>query len=175
MEIRVSDIPEEGMKVELDPDPADFGTLDTDVALVEVGGASFCIEKVAATTTVRVSGKVDAAVELICSRCGKRFRQPASSRFDLELDPMEAMPGGDEAELRSGDLDVEFYRGGSFELNDLMREQILLQVPMKPLCRDDCKGLCQFCGIDKNEADCKCGPPTGHPGLAGLGGLLGGK
>ncbi len=97
----------------------------------------------------------------------------AEAGLKLDMVPLESMPREEERELHADDLDVEFYKNGIINLKDFLREQILLQVPMKPLCSDDCRGLCQYCGQDLNIAQCSCAPPSGHPGLSGLKDLLG--
>ncbi|MGA2192021.1 MAG: DUF177 domain-containing protein [Nitrospirota bacterium] len=170
MEIKVIDIPVEGLKVNLKPNPSEIEGLGEDITVLAINRAEFDLKKVGAT--VYIAGATDIVVELPCSRCGKRFHSKAASSFSLDMNPLERLGEEEEKGLSPDDLNVEFYRGGVIELMELLRQQILLLAPMKPLCSEDCRGLCQYCGQDKNERECGCEPPAGHPGLAGLKDLL---
>jgi len=170
MEIKVSEIQPEGMTVEFTQDASEFDGLGEDVKAAGAVSAKFRVNKTGSTVTL--DGVMDASLELVCSLCGKPFTFPAGARFQLDLNPMELLGAEDERELHSDDMDVEFYKGDVIDLSWLLREQMLLQVPMKPVCKEGCLGLCQFCGQDLNEARCGCEAATGHPGLAGLKDLL---
>jgi DUF177 domain-containing protein len=170
MEIRVADIPEEGLKLELAYEASDFEGLGDEVRVSSPVQAFFSLKKI--ETTVYLTGGMEADIELACSRCGKPFGVHMSAQFKLDLVPAESLPREEERELQAGDLEVEFYKNGIIDFKDFLREQVLLQVPMKPLCTEDCRGLCQYCGQDLNLAQCECEPPAGHPGLAGLKDLL---
>ncbi len=170
MEIKVIDIPVEGLEIELSEEAAIFEGLDEDVNAASKVLASFSLKKVGAT--VYLAGSMETEISLVCSRCGKPFEAHVEAGFKLDLVPFESLPREEEKELHAGDLDVEFYKNGIIDLREFLREQILLQVPMKPLCTEDCRGLCQYCGQDLNIAQCACEPPAGHPGLSGLKGLL---
>jgi uncharacterized protein len=170
MEIKVADIPVEGLKVELAEEAADFEDLGEDIRVIGPVKASLSLQKVGAT--VYLTGSVDSTLELVCSRCGVAFEFYASAELKLDLNPMETVSREDEKELQAGDLEVEFYKDGIIDLTDFVREQLLLLTPMKPLCREQCRGLCQYCGQDKNQGECACEPPIAHPGLAGLKDLL---
>lgn len=170
MEIKVSDIPPEGITVELTEEAADFAGLGEDIKVLGPVRARFRLMKTG--PTVYLSGEIEAGLELTCSRCGKPAPFKASTDIELDLNPAESVSGEEEKELSQEDLDVEFYKDDTVDLSWLLREQILLQAPMKPLCKEDCRGLCQFCGQDLNLAQCGCEAPAGHPGLAGLKDLL---
>ena len=170
MEIKVADIPAEGLEIELLEAAEGIESLGADTRLSSSVKAGFALRKVGAT--VYLAGRFEAVLELACSRCGKAFLHDAASELKLDLNPLESAATEEERELQPGDLEVEFYKNGVIETAEFLREQLLLQVPMKPLCKDDCKGLCQYCGQDLNEGQCGCEPPAGHPGLAGLKDLL---
>jgi uncharacterized protein len=76
----------------------------------------------------------------------------------------------DGAEVAEGDLDLFPFDGDKIDLEPLMREQFVLAIPYAPLCKEDCKGLCPQCGIDRNTASCTCEKPI-DPRLAALKGL----
>lgn len=170
MEIKVADIPEEGLKLELTYEASDFEGLGEEVRVSSPVTAVFSLKKI--ETTVYLAGGMEADAELSCSRCGKPFEVHMTAQFKLDMVPMESLSREEERELQAGDLEVEFYKNGVIDIKDFLREQVLLQVPMKPLCVEDCRGLCQYCGQDLNLAQCSCEPPAGHPGLSGLKDLL---
>jgi uncharacterized protein len=170
MEIKVADIPEEGLKLDLAYEASDFEGLGEEVRVSSPVKAVFSLKKI--ETTVYLAGDMEADVELACSRCGKPFEVHMTAQLKLDMVPMESLSREEERELQAGDLEVEFYKNGIIDIKDFLREQILLQVPMKPLCVEDCRGLCQYCGQDLNLAQCSCEPPAGHPGLSGLKDLL---
>jgi uncharacterized protein len=108
-----------------------------------------------------------------CNRCLKPVVLPAEAEIDLVL-VERARPrsaGAEEVELEENDLGVVEVQGDSFETRPLVLEQIALGVPMKPLCREDCRGLCPVCGIDRNEGDCDCETRNADPRWAGLAAL----
>ncbi len=107
---------------------------------------------------VRVEGSVEAAVEALCSRCTKRFSIVLARQFTVLFVAVDAKDGAFEAELDEDDLDVDYYAGGSIDGLQLLGEQIILGLPMKTLCEEECKGLCVMCGIDLNRLDCDCEP-----------------
>ena len=108
-----------------------------------------------------------------CNRCLKPVVVPGEAERDLMI-VERARPrsaGSDEDELAESDLGVLEVMGDSFETRPLVLEQVALGVPMKPLCREDCRGLCPVCGIDRNEESCDCETRTGDPRWAGLAAL----
>ena len=66
--------------------------------------------------------------------------------------------GEEEVEIDEGEAELGFYQGGGMELEDILREQILLAMPMQRVCREDCKGICPTCGGNRNETPCDCKP-----------------
>lgn len=165
VEIKVSEIPAEGFKIEMAAEAAEFVGLGEEIGLLNPVTASLRVEKVGAT--VHIKGGIDTVVELSCSRCAKNYEYRVASRLDLDLNPLSGV-SEEEKELQAGDLDVEFYEDDIIDITNLLREQVLLQVPMKPLCSEDCLGLCPYCGQDMNEQTCGCKPPEGHPGFEAL-------
>jgi DUF177 domain-containing protein len=125
-------------------------------------------------TTIRVAGRAVARLELACSRCLEAFEVPVDARFDLVYLPTPDTAAGEEeeAELADEDINTAFYRDGQVDLAEMLHEQLYLALPMKPLCRDDCKGLCPVCGANMNLTTCACAPRWEDPRLAGLKALL---
>ena len=117
---------------------------------------------------VRLVGRVKAALELDCSRCVEPFAVPIDSAFDVLFLPAETLDVDGEHEVKDDDLNVSFYRDEVIDLGDVMREQFYLALPMKPLCRPDCQGLCAVCGINRNRETCTCEPVWVDPRLEPL-------
>ncbi len=105
----------------------------------------------------RLAGSVRTTLQLPCSRCLEPFAWPVEASFDLRYQPhAENVGDGDEAEIEEDDLSTAFYDNDEIDLGQLMREQFLLSLPMKPLCSDACKGLCPMCGTNLNRGGCDC-------------------
>ena len=118
----------------------------------------------------RLVGTVRTRLELPCSRCLEPFSVPIDSSFDLRYLPVEAADEGSatDREVSEEDLDASVYRDDQIDLNELLREQFYLTLPMKPLCREDCAGLCPQCGTNRNTETCVCSPQWEDPRLAPL-------
>jgi uncharacterized protein len=113
-------------------------------------------------------GGVKATLELPCSRCLEPFTTPVDATFDLRYQPHAANIGEAEQEIEEDDLSTAFYENDEIDLGQLMREQFYLALPMKPLCRDDCRGLCPTCGTNLNRGTCDCKREWEDPRLAVL-------
>ena len=116
----------------------------------------------------RLVGTVAAEIELPCSRCLEPFRLPIAASFDVRYLPASAASGDVEREVDDEDLETSYYRNDEIDLNELLREQFYLALPMKPLCGEDCRGLCAQCGTNLNTDTCDCAPVWGDPRLAAL-------
>jgi uncharacterized protein len=116
----------------------------------------------------RLVGTAKTELELSCSRCLEPFRMTVDVPFDLRYLPASAMKTEDERETQDEDLDISYYRDDQIDLNELLREQFYLALPMKPLCQEECKGLCPQCGTNLNTSTCECEPDLVDPRLAVL-------
>jgi uncharacterized protein len=114
---------------------------------------------------VYLEGDLSGALELACSRCLTRYRGPIRERFRLVLEPagdrVPADPEGAAALAEEGlyladELESGWYRGPEFQLDRFVGEILSLSVPLQPLCREDCRGLCPRCGADWNAESCSC-------------------
>ncbi len=118
---------------------------------------------------VRLRGEIRTEVELLCGRCASPERTPLAVEFDTSFVPQEAEAAKTEnVELLKEDLLLSAYEGGAVDLDELVREQILLALPTRHLCGEDCKGLCQQCGANLNEGPCSCGRGETDPRWAAL-------
>ncbi len=116
----------------------------------------------------RLEGTVKTELELSCSRCLEPFRMPVDAAFDLRFHPAAEMSQDQDREVPDADLETSYYRDDLIDLNELMREQFFLALPMKPLCQDGCRGLCPQCGTNRNGEGCQCSPGWNDPRLAPL-------
>jgi uncharacterized protein len=118
----------------------------------------------------RLVGVLTTALELACGRCLEPFVLPVDAAFDLRYLPHGASegPGEDEAAIEEDDTSTSFYNDDAIDLAGLLREQFYLALPMKPLCRAECRGLCPQCGTNLNSRTCQCDTTWRDPRLAGL-------
>jgi uncharacterized protein len=116
----------------------------------------------------RLAGRVRTELELTCSRCVEPYRFPIDATFDQRYLPSSQASTEAEREVEQDDLETSYYSDDQIDLNELMREQFYLTLPMKPLCRDDCKGLCPQCGTNLNTGACDCVEQWEDPRLAAL-------
>ena len=151
MAIKINDIPPEGLALELAQtlDLFDTGTASTSFT------AKLSI-KPSGNGIIHIAGRVEADPVLECSRCLSSFPYHVDAELSIDLAPTETMGTSPEHELDRSELDMEFYRGDEIDPLDLVKEQILITLPMVPVHRADCKGLCAICGTNLNEADCGC-------------------
>ncbi|HXH83877.1 MAG TPA: DUF177 domain-containing protein [Candidatus Tectomicrobia bacterium] len=158
MIIRVSDLDEQGLSVD-DVEALAFADptwrLDTVALRVEPDGRD-----------VFVRGPVRARVSQTCGRCAETFVATVAAEIDLRLSPRPTV--ADDVELARDDLDVDFYEGDLLDLSRLVEAETTLALPMKPLCRPDCRGVCPTCGVNRNLAPCACPPRAPDPRLAVL-------
>ena len=134
--------------------PSAFDTTDEEYAVVQPVTLAFDIHK--KNREVTLVGRMSTVLQLQCSRCVEPFALPVDASFDLFYLPHTENTGEGEVEIEEDDLETAFYRDDVIDLGQLMREQFYLVLPMKPLCRDDCRGLCPQCGVNLNQSACDC-------------------
>lgn len=116
----------------------------------------------------RLSGTVQTELELSCGRCLEPYRLPVDVAFEQRYLPQTEAATEGEIEVSEEDLEVSFYRDEQIDLNELVREQFYLVLPMKPLCTEECRGLCAQCGTNLNTGACGCAPAWEDPRLTPL-------
>ncbi|MBI3940231.1 MAG: DUF177 domain-containing protein [Acidobacteria bacterium] len=117
---------------------------------------------------VRIQGVLMTCLDLVCCRCLKDFEKGIEKSFDLTYVPNEAMSFGEEVALSYEDLGVGLFSESKIDLNSVIIEQIVLEIPMKPVCSPDCRGWCSRCGADLNAGPCACAGETHDPRWAAL-------
>ncbi len=105
---------------------------------------------------VRIRGKYSVEMTAQCDRCLGRVRFPLDVEFDLYYRPTSYIADAEEVEIDEGEAEIGFYEGSSLDLKDVLREQVLLALPMHRVCSEDCKGMCPVCGKNRNESACDC-------------------
>lgn len=135
------------------PGRIDFGEDVWQVEPLEVHGRA---ELVAGE--MRLRGDLQTVIEVPCARCLEPTRLPVAMDFDLFYRSVQTIARNEEVEIKGDDLDIGFFHGDGLLLKDALREQILLALPMKSICRPDCAGLCSQCGRNRNLGPCGCAP-----------------
>jgi uncharacterized protein len=163
MVIRVSEIPEEGLRFE---GPEAFPEPFQDRAW-RLEDAQLAVDKDG--DVVFVHGLCRSRVPQVCSRCLEPYEATVEADVDTRLVPSPAMRG-EERELGRDDLETDVYAHDLIDLNALLETETTLGLSMKPLCRVGCRGLCPTCGANRNAAPCAC-PPAADPRWSPLKGL----
>ena len=117
----------------------------------------------------RAEGVLAGKLRIVCDRCLETYTFALNRDFHLSLLPpvsLESIP--DETELKKDDLAVRFIKDEKIDLDDIIREQVYLSLPMKLLCKNGCKGLCARCGVNLNFDACNCSKGGGHPAFLKL-------
>ncbi len=157
LKINVEIIPEEGLDYAVSEDGVRFNKLLSDTADID-----FTLRKVdldcritKTSTTVFIKGELSAVIDCNCSRCLEDISVPIGGSIDYTLIPAIAEIR-EEVELTAEDLETSYYSGEFIDFTSIICEQILLQIPIKRLCTNECKGLCQQCGTNLNNCSCNC-------------------
>jgi uncharacterized protein len=117
---------------------------------------------------IRISGELRTRVEMACARCLEPVVEEVTRDFDLYYRPMQSISREEEVRLKLDDTEIAFFEGDGLFLTDVLAEQVLLAIPMKIICRSDCKGLCSHCGANLNSDECRCESHNGDPRMAPL-------
>ena len=161
MWIRLSDIPPQGVAVS---SPVVLGQL----GLAQEDWSADGPIRVDMVVTrdrelIMVDGTVAATLRFRCSRCLENCSRPVQAATHLVLAPAGSEPTEGRHQLNAADLEQLFYRDGGVETDDVVREQLLLSIPMQVVCRPECRGLCPACGRNLNEGACGCPAPPSTP------------
>jgi uncharacterized protein len=154
MRIELDKLKEHGGKFERLYDTNELPLDDPEVRLVEPAEVSGRVRREG--TEVALSGQLQAKLEVVCGRCLQPVELPISADFSERFVRTVSWAAEEQHELQPEDLNISVFDGEGLELDDLVREELLLAVPVNVLCRDDCKGLCPSCGIDRNLSQCQC-------------------
>ena len=164
MQIRIADIKDEGLSLDLLEEIADFPVLQE---LQKKGEVRFSqplevhLRAVLIGGMVEVDGRVQTLVEMSCSRCLKPAPVSIGSAFEVtytrELPEIHEEDGAGEVEVSAEEMGLILFSGDEIDLRETVQEQVVLALPFHPLCDSNCRGLCPNCGADLNETTCECG------------------
>jgi len=168
MKLHLDDIPPEGLEVSFGLEGLGAAELGPQVArVVQVLRAELRLERRGRRVTAR--GGYRGAVKLVCSRCLAELDYQAAGEMDLVFLPQEMEPPStEEVQLSREQMAVVFYQGDELDLGLALRDEFCLGIPMAPLCRQDCRGLCPRCGKSLNHGDCGCRSKEIDPRWAAL-------
>ena len=117
---------------------------------------------------IRVTGDLHTKIEMVCARCLEPVIEEVHRNFDLFYQPLLKGTPNDVERLKDDDTEIGFFQGEGLFLADVLKEQVLLSLPMKVICQSDCRGLCPHCGANLNQEQCRCERHSSDPRLAPL-------
>lgn len=142
----------------------DYGTAELkQVGPLEVRATAELLEG-----QIHIEGKLETRIEMVCARCLEPVIEEVHREFDLYYSPLPKESKPEEERLKDDDTEMGFYRGEGLFLAEMLTEQVLLSLPMKVICRSDCRGLCSNCGANLNHEECRCETHATDPRLAPL-------
>ena len=175
MRLPIEQIDEEGIEVVIEAGAEEFPVLEEIRERGEAGFEGpirFEIRAVQVENLFQVDGRFTARARLSCSRCLADFLLELSEPFSLTYCPRSHMPEqerpGEETEVSPDEIDLIPFDGDEIDLLDGLQEQLVMSLPVKPLCSPDCKGICPECGADLNRNPCQCTKDSIDPRMAVL-------
>jgi uncharacterized protein len=120
---------------------------------------------------IRLKGHFAGEFQAPCARCVEPVAMPLSGDFDLLFRPIGADAGSSERSISAPETEIGYYQKDSLLVEDVLREQVLLSLPVRTLCKADCKGLCPRCGENRNNQACSCDEGPSDPRWGVLGDL----
>jgi uncharacterized protein len=169
LKINVVTIPEEGLNFVFSEDGKWF-----EECFQDIDQHDFNLRKVdvqcritKASSTIFIQGNISVRLGFCCSRCLEDANLPVDGDFSYTLVPVKP-ENKEDVELQAEELEISYYQDDFIDLAPIICEQIILQIPIKPLCSEDCKGLCPHCGTNMNVASCNCHLEFVDPRLAVL-------
>lgn len=173
MKLKVLDIPEEGIDLGVTAaSDAWFRDVLKDAFREDYrqeGGAQLDLHLLRTLETVQMFGKAGIGLRPSCARCLDPFDRRLELDLQVNMVPEKDMHiGGDDegVELDAEDVGFSFYKGEEIDLAEILREFLVLEMPIRCLCSEGCKGLCSQCGQNLNVATCTCAPAKGDPRFA---------
>ena len=177
MEFIVSELEREPIDfdLELAPGVVDLGEEAAQQGLLEASGRAEVLHEHRGprdiVADIRLKGRFAGRFEVPCARCIEPVEIPLSGDFDLIFRPAAADAEATERSITAQETEIGYYLRDSLSLEDVLREQVLLSLPVKTLCKPDCKGLCPRCGADRNSQPCNCDAGPSDPRWEALAGL----
>jgi uncharacterized protein len=159
MLFKIKEIGDEGLSLNLPVTAAWLASQCPDLdAVPGLGGLNVRGQLLASGQDIFLRGTLRGVLETTCSRCLEKAREKVDIPLTVTFSP-RSEEASDEEDDEEQDTDVAFFDGDEVDLGDEIRDQILLAFPIKPLCQEDCAGLCPVCGVNRNQVACDCQPP----------------
>jgi uncharacterized protein len=152
--IELSAIPQEGISQHFTSTGSALGIVDSELHVTQLVDIDCQFYKI--NQEVIVQGTLRSAVHLTCSRCAEGFEQPLRIALDAVYLPMHAMSSERAKEFEVGEVDVYGYAEPLVDIAEMVRDKLLLSIPLQPHCMVGCKGLCPSCGVNRNTVSCQC-------------------
>jgi len=177
MEFKVSELEKEPIEFDLKlaPGAVDLGTEAEQQGLLAASGLAEVIHEHRGpkdiVADIRLRGHFEGSFQVPCARCVEPVEIPLAADYDLIFRPAAADSEATERSITAPETEIGYYLEDSLVLEDVLREQVLLSLPVRTLCKPDCKGLCPRCGVNRNSQVCSCevGPSDSRwEALAGL-------
>ncbi len=178
MRVHIDDLNENGLSLEFEENADSFP------ALQEIAAKNECAFLTSLSIRIllrpigdlfEVVGSFDTRIRLTCSRCLETYEAPLTSEFNLTYIrqlPETADPAlHEEIDLQAEEIGMIQFQGNEIDLRNAIQEEVVMVLPMRTLCRADCKGLCPHCGADLNQGGCGCERPFVNPQFAVLKGM----
>lgn len=157
MKICVDRIPDEGLEIDYEEPSGSFGYLkekERGTGADVLGPVRVSLVASKTSGGVSVKGRLQGTASVACSRCLVEITEDIGHDFFYDCLPASEME--EEEELSADSVDIHYYTGGEIDVTALVQEQLALALPMRPLCKEDCKGLCPKCSANLNLGDCGC-------------------
>jgi len=177
MEFKVSELEREPIEfdLELPPGAIDFGEEAEPAGPLATSGRAEVIHEHRGpreiVADIRLKGRFSGKVKVPCARCVEPVEVSLEAEFDLIFRPVEADSEMGERSITAPETEIGYYQKDSLALEDVLREQVLLSLPVRTLCKPDCKGLCPRCGANRNSQPCNCDVGPSDPRWEALSGL----
>jgi len=174
MLITVPDLEREPLEFDLSlgPKAIDYGTEVQQMGLLAVAGRAELIEEHRGpheiVPDIRLRAGYQGKVEVACARCLDPVEHDLKGDFDLIFRPLGLDGESAERSITADETEIGYYHKSGLVLEDVLREQVLLSLPARTLCRQDCKGLCPRCGLNLNTETCTCDTAPADPRWSAL-------
>ena len=160
MKFLVEDIPAEGREESFEEEESSLndrlGEETTTAGFHFTGPVRAQVNLSRSGRVVLVKSRIEAQVVCVCARCLETFPLSLTSQYQTSLKPKPEGPISEEFELSREDLEIDFYAGEEIEVSPLVQDQVLLSLPPKVVCREECRGLCPRCAKNLNREACQC-------------------
>jgi uncharacterized protein len=150
MKVNIIEIEEEGIDIDFSETLHEPGVIDS------VGEVVAHLHLDRQMDEIFISGDIKGNLRLQCSRCLTSFQRHIELDINLTYLPIEEINKMETYEIKDDESNISYYRGEQLDITEIVQEQLILSIPMKPLCEENCKGLCPVCGANLNIQECGC-------------------